>query len=421
MKSGRIVERRDQVLIGFLSREAAAASTFFSKWASQNGPFLTERAIADSLALVTALNDHRRRALVAAGAITLGRGSPRADRIATCCRLTFTTTVRAINRVDCNATHRRVDTAPAVSTGLTDLTEAMLFVANFTNRRAALDVHTANLTRTQANLSVRAFTSQQHGGRTSRTRHLRALARQHLDAVNRRADRNVADRQGVTRADRRFRTRHQRLTHRRALRSDDVLALAVCVQNQRDVRATVRIVLKTFDLCRNPVLVATEIDQTVVLLVTATFVTRRDATGVVPAGGHGLCVEQRCVRLALMQILVDHLDHRTATRRSRFNFYDCHDYLASASKLISWPGLRQTYAFFTFLRLPMKRPKRLALPFVTSTLTELTSTLNSSSTAAFTSCFVASGATSNTTCSFLSATSVAFSEITGASRTCIKR
>jgi hypothetical protein len=34
-----------------LVREAAAASTFFSKWASQNGPFFTERAIAYSLRL----------------------------------------------------------------------------------------------------------------------------------------------------------------------------------------------------------------------------------------------------------------------------------------------------------------------------------------------------------------------------------
>src|ERR1700742_5148850 len=195
MKSGRIVERRDQVLIGFLSREAAAASTFFSKWASQNGPFFTERAIAYSLTLVTALDDHARRALVAAGAITLSRRAPRAHRIATCSRLTFTTTVRVIDRVHCNATHRRADTAPAIRASLTDLTEAMLFVAHFTNRRAALDVHTANFTRTQANLSVRAFTSQQHGRRACRTRHLRALARQHLDAVNRRTDRDVADRQ----------------------------------------------------------------------------------------------------------------------------------------------------------------------------------------------------------------------------------
>src|SRR5258708_4166459 len=112
MKSGRIVERRDQVLIGFLSREAAAASTFFSKWASQNGPFFTERAIAYSLTLVTALDDHRRRALVAAGAITLRRRAPRAHRIATCSRLAFTTTVRVIDRVPCNPTPRRPHTPP---------------------------------------------------------------------------------------------------------------------------------------------------------------------------------------------------------------------------------------------------------------------------------------------------------------------
>src|ERR1700754_4741994 len=212
MKSGRIVERRDQVLIGFLSRDAAAASTFFSKWASQNGPFLIERAIAYSLTLVTALDDHARRALVAAGAITLSRRAPRAHRIATCSRLAFTTTVRVIDRVHCNATHRRADTAPAVRASLTDLTEAVLFVANFTNRRAAFNVNAADFTRAQADLCVDAFTSQQHRRRASRTRHLRALARQHFDAVDRRTDRNVTDRQRVTRADRCFRTRQQLLT-----------------------------------------------------------------------------------------------------------------------------------------------------------------------------------------------------------------
>src|ERR1700752_4839758 len=248
MKSGRIVERRDQVLIGFLSRDAAAASTFFSKWASQNGPFFTERAIAYSLTLVTALDDHARRALVAAGAITLSRRAPRAHRIATCSRLAFTTTVRVIDRVHYNATHRRTDTAPAVRASLTDLTEAVLFVAYFTDRRAALDVNAADFARAQTNLRVGAFTSQHHRRRSSRTRHLRALARQHLDAVNRRTNRDVADRQRVACADRSFRTRHQLLTNRHALRSDDVATFAVCVHDQRDVRATVRIVLEAFDL-----------------------------------------------------------------------------------------------------------------------------------------------------------------------------
>ena len=43
--SGNTVERRDQVLIGFLL--LPAASTFFCRWWSMNGPFLSERAIAD--------------------------------------------------------------------------------------------------------------------------------------------------------------------------------------------------------------------------------------------------------------------------------------------------------------------------------------------------------------------------------------
>src|SRR5271155_5833287 len=162
MKSGRIVERRDQVLIGFLSREAAAASTFFSKWESQNGPFFTERAIAYSLTLVTALDDHARRALIATGAITLRRRAPWAHRVATCSRLAFTTTVRVIDRVHCNAAHRRADTAPAVCATLTDWTGVIVFVANFTTRRSPFSLTAPGFPGAPADLCVDAFASQQH-------------------------------------------------------------------------------------------------------------------------------------------------------------------------------------------------------------------------------------------------------------------
>src|SRR5258708_4147359 len=185
MKSGRIVERRDQVLIGFLSREAAAASTFFSKWASQNGPFFTERAIAYSLSLVTALDDHCRRALVATRAVALGRRTPRAHRIATRSSLAFTTTVRVIHRVHRHASHRRPDAAPTIRTGLADLAQAMLFVTDFTDRCTALDVYPANFAGAQTNLSVRALASQQHRRCAGGTRDLCALARQHFHAVDR--------------------------------------------------------------------------------------------------------------------------------------------------------------------------------------------------------------------------------------------
>src|SRR3954469_20010829 len=45
MKSGTIVERRDQVLIGRLSFAPRALSTLANRWWSTKGPFLTERAM----------------------------------------------------------------------------------------------------------------------------------------------------------------------------------------------------------------------------------------------------------------------------------------------------------------------------------------------------------------------------------------
>src|SRR5580704_5609979 len=46
--SGRIVERRDHVLITFFSFRSFNASTFSRRWPSMNGPFLSERGIFSS-------------------------------------------------------------------------------------------------------------------------------------------------------------------------------------------------------------------------------------------------------------------------------------------------------------------------------------------------------------------------------------
>jgi predicted SpoU family rRNA methylase len=79
-------------------------------------------------------------------------------------------------------------------------------------------------------------------------------------------------------------------------------ALAVGVAQQRDVRGTVRVVFDTLDLGRNAILVATEVDNTVVLLVTTADVTGGDVTVVVTASGLGLLFDQRCQRTALVQV-----------------------------------------------------------------------------------------------------------------------
>jgi hypothetical protein len=50
------------------------------------------------------------------------------------------------------------------------------------------------------------------------------------------------------------------------------------------------------------------------------------------------------MRLALVQVGIDHAHDGTAARGCRFKFDQCHDiYPCSlAAKLISWPGARQT-------------------------------------------------------------------------------
>ena len=58
---------------------------------------------------------------------------------------------------------------------------------------------------------------------------------------------------------------------------------------------------------------------------------------------------------------------------------------------------------FQFFRLPMKRPNFFCLPLTLAICTESTDTLNSNSTAAFTSGLVASEGTRKTTCEILSA------------------
>src|SRR5258708_584160 len=117
-KSGRIVERRDHVLIGRLSLEAWAASTFCMRCPSTNGPFLTERAIGyPSSLLVSAAHDHRLRALVGACLLALGGLPPRRHRVPVAAGAAAE---RVVDRVHRLAAHGRADAAPAVGAGLAD-------------------------------------------------------------------------------------------------------------------------------------------------------------------------------------------------------------------------------------------------------------------------------------------------------------
>src|ERR1700690_33281 len=169
-KSGRMVERRDQVLIGRLSPLPRTFSTLPTRWWSTNGPFLTERPMSCPLFLVTSIDNHAAGAFVLARAVALDKRAPWTDRMPAGRGLAFTAAVRVIDRVQRHAAHRRAHTAPAHTPGLSHRFQRMLCLAHFA--------------RTQAQLGITSFTRQELHRSSGRACDLRAFARQHLGAMH---------------------------------------------------------------------------------------------------------------------------------------------------------------------------------------------------------------------------------------------
>ena len=111
--------------------------------------------------------------------------------------------------------------------------------------------------------------------------HLAALAGMQLDVVDLRTDRDIGERQAV--ADLRFRSGavHDGHAVGQAFGGEDVGLLTVCVADQCDVGAAVRIVLDADDRCRDAVLISLEIDDSVFSVCAAAVMTDGDLALVV--------------------------------------------------------------------------------------------------------------------------------------------
>ncbi|SUB32122.1 Uncharacterised protein [Neisseria gonorrhoeae] len=160
----------------------------------------------------------------------------------------------------------------------------MLFVTDFTDGRTAIYVDFTNFARAQTDLSVCTFFSQQYRRSTGRTCDLSTFTGFHFDTVDSRTNGNVADRQGVAYFDGSFSTGNQYDTGLNTARSDDVTTLAVCIAQQCDEGSTVRIVFDTLYFSRNAVFVTFKVYNTVMVFMTAAFVTGGDMTIIVTAG-----------------------------------------------------------------------------------------------------------------------------------------
>src|SRR4051812_7759057 len=118
MKSGTMVDRRDQVRTTFFSFLSFMPATFFVRWSSVKGPFFNERDMLSQSLLPLALfglagNDPLISPLVVPRFESTGRLSPRGYRMASTRGLTFTTTVRVIHRIHGDSAIVRLLAGPA--------------------------------------------------------------------------------------------------------------------------------------------------------------------------------------------------------------------------------------------------------------------------------------------------------------------
>src|SRR5712692_383850 len=331
---------------------------------------LLDRA-SHGLALVSffvpELDDHAARALVLARLVALGERTPGTHRILARGGLAFASAVRVIDRVHRHSPDGGPHAAPAHSAGLADRFEAVLLVADFADGGAAIDVHFANLTGTQAHLRIAALACEQLHRSPCCARKLPAPAGLHLHAVNGRSDRDVPQRQRIARFDRRLRPRHELRAGREALGRDDITAFAVGVAKQGEVRAPVGIVFEPLDLGRDAVLVAAKIDDAVMLFVAATLVAHRDVAVDIATGLLRLLLHQAMVGRALVQVGIDQLDELPPAGRGGFDFDERHGLLLSLKGdfllLAVGPRQQRDVGFFPVSAAPFEAPEALVLAF----------------------------------------------------------
>src|SRR5207247_8495794 len=126
--------------------------------------------------------------------------APRRHGMAAAGALALTAAERVVDRVHGHAARLRTAALPPAPPGLAELDEPGLDVADLADGGTAVDRHPAHLGRRKPQRGeVALFGDELHGGARA-AGELAARPRLELDVVHRRADREVAQRQGVARA-----------------------------------------------------------------------------------------------------------------------------------------------------------------------------------------------------------------------------
>src|SRR5258708_331664 len=207
MKSGTIVERRDQVRTTFFSLFSFIAATFFARWSSVNGPFFSDLLIVYSRLLSPAasrqslfhLPAHNPliRPLVISGLESARRLSPGRNRMPAAGRLAFAAAVRVIHWIHGDTAIVRLLPQPSRLSRLAVRFVLVLHVAHLADAGHAFHLHLADFARRQLQQRDPALAGNQLGLRAGRSHHLRAFAWPQLNIVDHGAGPDIFQRQLV--------------------------------------------------------------------------------------------------------------------------------------------------------------------------------------------------------------------------------
>src|SRR5262245_52982363 len=239
-------------------------------------------------------------------------------------RLAFAAAHRMVHRIHRHAAHRRAAPQPAVAPRLADRIVPVPEVADRPGDRAAIHWEAAHLARRQPQLRVVPVRGHQLAIGPRRARDARGAAREQLDVVQVGAERNVPQRKTIAGLDLGRGSRLQHVPDLDAIWSQDVATLPVEVVEERDARRAVRIVFDARHPRRHAVLVTTEVDQAIALLVAAADPAHRHVAIVVAAAGLELALGQRLERLAPAQLRVVGQLRVPERRRHRTEFLQGH-------------------------------------------------------------------------------------------------
>src|SRR6188472_755002 len=410
---GRMVERRDHILITAFEPEPRAFSAFLSRYPSTNGPFQIERATFLSLLLMAAAQDVFVGRPVVAGLLAFGRLAPRSHWVTSTGGAALAAAMRVVNRVHGNAAHHGPPPLPPHAACLADRDIGIIRVRDGADGRHALCRHHARLARVEPEDRVARIAADELHVSARGARELPTFIFLHLHVVDDSADRHIGERHGVAGLDVNASVRDHCVARREPLRRQDIRKLAVLVFNQRNEGGSVRVIFEPVDRCRHAELVALEVDLAIGALMPAAAMPHRHTAGIVASASFAQTFGERFDRLALVKVATVDKHELTLARRGRFECLERHGRQILVVTSILSPSARRTIAFLTSCCLPFTPRKVLVLPLRRIVFTASTLTPNSCSMAALISGLVASRRTLNTTW-FDSETAVAFSVITGA-------